>query len=236
MSRRHRVVAATALLGALVVLTGCASSPDPTSKQTAGASASATALSGRVGAVDYDGGRVIIGSGPTPVDVYLDAMCPYCRIFEQGNGPMLLEDAAADRITLRIHPVAVLDRFSRGSCYSTRAAASIINVAAHHPDKVGAYLDALYAHQPEENTRGLSDEDLAELATDAETPLVPGQHAAEQAWVRQHTDAALNGPLPETQELPSLRTVPAVLVDGAYWQGDSTDTTGFRTFYRDNLR
>lgn len=79
-----------------------------------------------------------------------------------------LEGLVADgTITLNVHPVVILDRQSQGTRYSTRAAAAMFAVASADPDNAYAYLETLFANQPEEGTRGLSDDELIQLAKDA---------------------------------------------------------------------
>lgn len=216
----------------LLALTGCSSTA---TNHTSGAAVSAaTALTGTVGAAHYDDGYAVIGSGVKTVDVYLDPMCPYCRMFEQANNIRLTADANHGVTTVRVHPVAILDRLSQGSRYSTRAAATIMNVAAHHPDKLAAYVTALYAHQPVENTTGLTDTELGKIATNVGAPLQTKDLAREQAWVTTHTQAALTGPLPDTTDVPVLTSVPAVFVNSHHYTGDSNDQAAFTRFYNEH--
>ncbi|WP_433828674.1 DsbA family protein [Actinoplanes sp. CA-015351] len=112
-------------------------------------------------AVD-DGTAFAIGSGPVVVDVYEDFMCPACGNFEQASGESLQNMAEANKITLRIHPVAILDQYSNGTEYSTRAAGAA--AAAAQEDKFLELHNVLYDNQPEENTDGLSNEKIIELA------------------------------------------------------------------------
>jgi protein-disulfide isomerase len=112
-------------------------------------------------AVD-DGTAFAIGSGPVTVDIYEDFMCPACGNFEQASGETLQNLAEANKITLRMHPVAILDRFSNGTEYSTRSAGAAAAAAVE-----GKFLElhnVLYDNRPEENTDGLSNEKIIELA------------------------------------------------------------------------
>ncbi|RZU52307.1 protein-disulfide isomerase [Krasilnikovia cinnamomea] len=111
-------------------------------------------------AVD-DGTAFAVGSGPVVVDLYEDFMCPVCQVFESQSSAALRELAAKNEITLRHHPVAILDRASEGTEYSSRAAGAA--AAAGQAGKFVEYHDVLYANQPAENTPGLSDDKLIEL-------------------------------------------------------------------------
>ena len=112
-------------------------------------------------AVD-DGTAFALGAGPVAVDVYEDFLCPACLQVEQQSGPTLQQLARDNKITLRFHPVAILDRFSNGTEYSTRAAAA--SAAAAEAGRFVEFHDALYANQPAENSNGLTDDKIIELA------------------------------------------------------------------------
>lgn len=120
---------------------------------------STTALTTPTTAVD-DGTGFAVGTGPVKVDVYEDFMCPACGQFEETSGATLAQLAAAGRVTVVYHPIAILDRYSSTE-YSTRAAAASAAAA-----QGGRFLDfhkALFANQPPENSAGLSDDRLIEI-------------------------------------------------------------------------
>ncbi|HWS34416.1 MAG TPA: thioredoxin domain-containing protein [Actinoplanes sp.] len=112
-------------------------------------------------AVD-DGTAFATGTGSVVVDVYEDFMCPICRNFETTTGGTLKEMAASNKITLRFHPVSILDGASNGTEFSTRSAAA--SAAAAEAGKFAEFHDVLYANQPEENSDGLTDAKMIELA------------------------------------------------------------------------
>jgi protein-disulfide isomerase len=109
-------------------------------------------------AEDADG--IVIGAGPATVDIYIDFLCPFCKQFEQSSAAALDTIAAAGRSSLVYHPLAFLDRLSSTS-YSSRAAAA--SGCAADRRSFSEYKRALFANQPEEGGRGLSDEELAQL-------------------------------------------------------------------------
>lgn len=226
-SRRAIVVAST--LSALAFLAGCATEPSQT---TADPAARATIAAGTEGAVNFEGGYLQIGSGPKAVDVYLDPMCPYCRLFEEKSGPMLFNAANNGDATIRIHPVAILDRLSRGTAYSTRAAALLTAVAAKYPRKTVEFVQDLYAYQPSEGTAGLTDNQLRDIARHAGISVPEQLDAAQyRMWVKQSTARAMAGPLPTTSQLTAIRTVPTIVVDGNVFPGSSNQTAAFARFY-----
>ncbi|QKS18845.1 thioredoxin domain-containing protein [Curtobacterium sp. Csp1] len=228
LTSRH-IVGIASTLTAAALLAGCSSDkPQPTTPP----SAAATIPAGVEGAAHFDDGYLQIGSGPKTVDLYIDPMCPYCKLFEETSGPMLFAAASNQDATIRIHPVAILDRLSKGTAYSTRAASFLTAVAAKHPDKTQAFLQALYAHQPAEETAGLTDKQLRDLAHGAGVPSAD-QLDSEQyrRWVQRLTARAMFGPLPTTTQIPAIHGVPTVVVDGDVFHGNSDETDAFKQFY-----
>jgi protein-disulfide isomerase len=140
-------------------------------------------------AVD-EGTAFASGTGSVAVDVYEDFMCPACNSFEQEAGATLKSMVAANKITLRFHPVAILDRFSNGTEYSTRAAAA--SAAAAQEGKFVEYHDVLFANQPAENTDGLTDDKLVELGKSvgltSETFANAVKDGTYKAWATQATE------------------------------------------------
>jgi len=111
-------------------------------------------------AVD-DGTAFAVGTGPVVVDLYEDFMCPICHEFENGAATTITQLIADKKITARYHPVAILDRASNGTEYSTRSAGAA--AAAAEGGKFVEYHKILYDNQPEENSDGLDNAKLIEL-------------------------------------------------------------------------
>jgi protein-disulfide isomerase len=102
-----------------------------------------------------------VGSGPVTVDLYEDFMCPICHEFETQDGATIKQLVDANKVTVRYHPVAILDRESNGTEYSTRAAGAA--AAAAEAGKFIEYHDVLYQNQPSEGSNGLTNAKLIEL-------------------------------------------------------------------------
>lgn len=218
-------VAATAAL-----LSGCSSAPaavppgpEPVVETIAG-------LSGIEGAVDFGAGVIQVGDGATIIDSYFDPMCPYCAQFEATNLPLLEQLVNDGSITLRLHPLVFLDRLSQGSAYSTRAANALTAVGVQAPDAVLAYLSLLMQHQPAENTTGLTDAELLELAdSTAGGSLALEETIAQQPyadWLAELTQLALTA--------DGVDSVPSVLVNGALYAGPLEDAEAFTAFVAAN--
>jgi len=139
-----------------------------------------------------DGG---IGIGkPTAkvkIDLYEDFQCPICAQFETANAAQLQSWVDAGTARVVYHPVSILDRMSSTN-YSTRSANASAAVLNSSPTAWPAFHKALYANQPAENSAGLTDEKLIELAGQAgadknaiTTPITTQQFAS---WVTTITD------------------------------------------------
>ncbi|MFE6736234.1 DsbA family protein [Microbacterium sp. NPDC057650] len=116
---------------------------------------------------DAKTGGISFGDGKEKVDVFVDFQCPACKSFEESFGPALEKAADDGKITLTYHPIAILDRFSQGTEYSSRSAGAAVCVASTQPDKYLAFSKALFAAQPQENTPGLTNEQIASIAKEA---------------------------------------------------------------------
>lgn len=111
-------------------------------------------------AVD-NGTAFAVGSGPVKVDIYEDFMCPVCKEFETQAGATVQQLVSSGRITVQYHPIAILDRMSNGTEYSTRAAAA--SAAAAEGGKFAEFHKVLFDNQPAEGSDGLTDARLVEL-------------------------------------------------------------------------
>ncbi|MDR3107449.1 MAG: DsbA family protein, partial [Bifidobacteriaceae bacterium] len=117
------------------------------------------------------------------------------------------EELAADaKIKLELQPVAFLDRFSNGTQYSTRATRAAVTVAKYAPDKFLAFHARLFDSdvQPAENSDGLTDERLVELAQEVGVPAeVTNKFASDElaAWVDYATDQAQAQPVTTTPSM-----------------------------------
>lgn len=162
-------------------------------------------------AVD-EGTAFATGTGSVIVDVYEDFMCPACGNFETATAPTLKELAASGKITLRFHPVAILDQFSNGTEYSTRAAGA--SAAAAEAGKFVEFHDVLYANRPEENSDGLSDAKMIELAASvgltSETFVSAVNQGTYKPWATKAT---------ETFSAREYTGTPTIVVDGKQLTG-----------------
>ena len=114
--------------------------------------------------IDQTTGAVIVGSGEQTLDTYIDFMCPICNQFESTFGDEILDLVNDGTITLNIHPIAILDSRSQGTKFSTRAANAMYCVAEADPDAAVPFMQAVFKNQPAENSTGLTDDQILEIA------------------------------------------------------------------------
>lgn len=178
-------------------------------------------------AIDRSTGTVTVGAGAASVETFVDFMCPWCQALEQQHGDDLLRLASEDRITLAYRPVAILDRMSQGSEYSTRAANAFYCVADDSPKAVVGFVQALFDGQPKEGSAGLSDADLVDIAKDAGAGDITSCQAD-----RAFADVVATS----TEALPANptsgdRSTPAVIIDGKFI--DLAPVFASRTYFAD---
>ncbi len=137
-----------------------------------------------------------------------DFQCPACKQFESIFGDAIKQIRSNSQVAVDYKPIAILDRMS-STKYATRAAnasACVAEATAGAGDWSTwlAYHNALYAQQPEEQSPGLTDEQLTSIATDAGAPasvstcVDDGQYSA---WVTDQTEKATKDGLQGTPQV-----------------------------------
>lgn len=126
--------------------------------------------------INSDTGAITYGDGKDTLAVYIDFMCPICSQFEQQYGEAMQKAAEDGKITLEYHPIQILDFRSQGTEYSSRAAGAMFCVAEKAPEKAIGFMNAMFQNQPDENSTGLTDEQIIEIAkgagADAAVPCI----------------------------------------------------------------
>jgi len=131
------------------------------------ASATAPGEAPQASNINAETGAIAFGDGPDTVETYVDFMCPYCGQFEAAEGADIQGLVDDGSITLNVHPVAILDRASQGTEFSSRSASAMYAVAAADPDNALAFLTAMFENQPQEGSTGLTDEEIVDIAKNA---------------------------------------------------------------------
>jgi len=168
------------------------------------------------------------------IHVYVDYLSPDAGAFERANARQLANWVTEGAATLTYHPVALLTASSNGTKYSLRAAAAAACVATHSPAQFYAFNHDLLDDQPEVNTDGLSDVELADLAGAVGVDnikkvrsCIEGQDYV--AWAKEATSRALEGPLTGSDDLV-LASAPMIVVNGEAYVGALDDAKEFSQF------
>ena len=187
--RRRRNLVVTGVSLVVLVLIVVIATVVQSSRDTTGAAASAP--SGAVGRYAVPAGPP---SAPVKVTVYEDFICPFCGQFEAASRTALQKDIEQGKVQFQYHVLNFLDR-SSSTHYSTRAA----NALAVVLDKSGPavakqFHDLLFENQPQENSAGLSNDQLVALAVQAGAKKADVQKGIDdlefQQWVKNVTDQA----------------------------------------------
>lgn len=127
------------------------------------------------------------------MDIYFDFMCPICGQFEEFRGGEIDALREEGLVDVYYHPIAILDRYSQGTAYSTRSASAAALVAEEAPESFMAFMQAMFANAPAEGTTGLTEEEIQAIATSAGVPdsvveKIP--NLAYTSWARSATEGA----------------------------------------------
>jgi protein-disulfide isomerase len=174
-------------------------------------------------------------SKPVNIVEYVDYQCPICLEFEEANLNNTASLVAGGQATLEIHPVAILDRSSQGTRYSSRAANAADCVANFDPDSFLAATAALYEYQPTEGTSGLTNAQILtalgknDVGNAAITKCVNSETYRE--WVTATTAAVAAGKFEHVATIPTtFQGTPTVFVNGVQYTGSVTDPAAFTAF------
>ena len=171
-------------------------------------------------------------TGAVNIRIYIDYLCPFCKDFEQANAEQLEGYIETGAATVEIHPLAILT--SRAQGYSLRAANAAACVANYSPDRFWAFNQLMFENQPAEQTAGLADSEIIDLAEEAE---VVGQSSIAdciteeryKSWVNAATDRVLAGDIPNSN-VDNVEGTPIVIVNGKQYRGAIDDPNEFAAF------
>ena len=156
------------------------------------------------------------------VDVYIDFLCPHCATFHDAQGEDLAQLAEEAAITLRIHPRPMLDASSTPEGYSGRAANAAVCAYAEGDGSAENWIAAeqvLFENQP--GAEGIEDGELVSLVDGAAGTDIADCVADSTylPWIQDVVEPEAQGAVPGT---------PAVLIDGAAFEGDPAEAGSVR--------
>jgi protein-disulfide isomerase len=170
-------------------------------------------------------------AGVAHIRVYVDYLCTACKEFQDTNGAQMEGWLQSGAATVEVHPVAILTSKSQG--YSQRAANAAACVADSSPDDFWAFNSSLFQEQPAEQSTGLSDERITELAGQAGASssdvakCISDQRF--QSWVNAATDRVLDGDIPDSN-VEKVVGAPVIVVGDRQYTGQPDDAKAFAAF------
>jgi protein-disulfide isomerase len=202
--------------------------------------ANAPTVAGGTGGIPIDSAgaasTATVDGAPT-VDIYFDAICPFCGDFETANGAAVTSLVTSGSMNLVLHPLNGLDHQTLGTRYSTRAGAALAWIAQNAPEYTLAFQQELYVDQPEEGSKGLSNAQLAQRAKDVGVPsdvangIASGTSGTTYAqWVESATAAWQVDPA--TAGANGQHGTPTIIINGVVWSGDPYTTGPFEAAVR----
>ncbi|WDH78135.1 thioredoxin domain-containing protein [Microbacterium esteraromaticum] len=173
-------------------------------------------------------------TGPTEIHVYVDYLSAAASEFEGANARQLATWIEQGAVTVTYHPVAMLTASSNGTKYSLRAASAAACVATYSQEQFYDYNHELLTDQPEIDTDGRTDVQLADLAVavGVQNPKQVRECIEQQdfvKWAKGATTRALEGPLPGSKDL-KLTNEALVVVEGKAYVGAMGDPAEFSQF------
>jgi protein-disulfide isomerase len=168
------------------------------------------------------------------IQMYVDYFCPICGQFEEANSDQLTTWIESGAARVEIFPMAILDRASQGTKYSSRAANAAACVADASPDQFYDFHNILFANQPKEGTEGLSDTELIALTKEAgvSSPKAIADCITDEkfkTWVADARNRAQNGPIVDSN-VKKIAGTPTVIVNGLKYTGALDDAKAFSAF------
>jgi len=163
------------------------------------------------------------------LDVYFDYMCPACLVFETVNLDNMLNLSANQEANVVLHPVAILNRFTPRTQFSTRAVANAGWIASNSPEHFMAFHELMFNNQPSESAGGdMSNARMAELAREAGVPADVAAGIEDGTatrtygqWAVSLTQRAVTDPVLSQQGFGT----PTILINGERWTGDWSDAS-----------
>lgn len=182
----------------------------------------------------YEDGIIAVSNGDPDliIDIYEDAICPACAMFEEQYGQQIAKAVDDGDVTVRFRMVDFLNAASFSGDYSTRAFAALAAVAKHDGGEPGRLMEfhaALFdqANQPREGGQSdLTNGELAALAAsigasqEAQDEISSGSFVGQVAAQAGKNMTSLRDVSGKADMTPGT---PGVAIDGVRISTDSTD-------------
>lgn len=171
------------------------------------------------------------------VDIYLDYLCPYCKMFEEIQSQALKDVSNAnDNVVITYYPISFLGEYS---LISSNAATCI---AEYQPELFWTVNESLFQMQPEEGSgRALGGNQVKNMIKEQLTGLKINEEVSScvddmrfQDYLIGSTTALSSGPAPFTDNIKVSGT-PFVLINGQAVSQDYLMNQEAMFFYIDDL-
>lgn len=176
-------------------------------------------------------------TGKTTISVYVDYACPHCANFESVNGPYLDSLLKSGSTNVYYYPVAFLTKYSLNGANATACIADVAPQAAW--DFPMAMFQTYLSSGQAENQYSPRKNEIADIALDVAGDI-SGDDAGKlrdcivngtyDSWVEAGTDAALKGPLPNSEAVANVKGTPTILVNGILYEGPLDNQATFQNF------
>ncbi|MCG2796918.1 MAG: DsbA family protein [Cellulomonas sp.] len=184
--------------------------------------------------VSAEGVGVAADSGVV-VDLYFDFMCPWCGVFDRTNAEDIATLLEEPGVTVVYHPISIMDQYSSGTYYSTRVSNAAAVIADEAPEYFPAFVTAMFEEstQPEENSEGLTDAKIGEIAAGVGVPSDVIANFTVTTSVDGTTSRTFAPWIVAATALTPIGdsgyvSTPTIMIDGTRWEGDFTTAGTFK--------
>lgn len=164
------------------------------------------------------------------IDVYVDYLCPFCKLFEETQNDTLLKYMQNSDVEVEYHPLGMIAEYSAVTANASACVASL------QPELWWKANNALYATQPEESVgqNYSKKQSITSILKTSWTDLPISNEVKDCVqdtrfydWAMLASQEALTQPLPNSSGT-TLKSTPTVLIDGVLFAGNWRDEP--RTF------
>jgi len=157
-----------------------------------------------------DGGFIITPTGGTTsvlnpdlptLGIYFDYHCSWCYQFERINLQNVRDIAASGEANVVLHPVAILNRATPRTHFSSRSVAAAGWIAQYAPEHFLDFHEIMFDNQPQEQGGDMTNAEIAELAQRVGVPADVAAGIADGTaaqtfgqWAVSLTQATLDSP------------------------------------------
>jgi len=184
-----------------------------------------------------DGGFILTPGGGTTsqlnpalptLEIYFDYHCIFCYQFELINLANIRAMVDNGEANVVLHPVAILNRATPRTHFSTRSVAAAGWIAQYAPEHFLDFHEIMFNNQPNEAGGDMSNEEIASLAMIAGVPASVAEGIADGTaaqtygqWAVSLTQVNVNKP--NVLNAQGTFGTPTITINDVRWEGDWSD-------------